>query len=46
MMKNYTEPKLEVLKFGVEDIMLASGEGFNPNATEGNNSWNTGGYAL
>ena len=39
---NYTQPEMEMVKFGVSDVLTTSGvEGYNPDATEGN-GWNVG----
>ena len=41
---NYTQPEMEMVKFGVSDVLATSGvtPGYNPDAQEGSNDWNIG----
>ena len=50
---NYTQPEMEMVKFGVSDVLATSGvtPGYNPDAQEGSNGWiinnsNDQGFAL
>ena len=50
---NYTQPEMEMVKFGVSDVLATSGvtPGYNPDAQEGSNDWiinngNDQGFAL
>ena len=38
---NYTQPELELVKFGVDDVLATSeaAQGYNPNAEQGG-GWN------
>ena len=40
-MKEYITPDMELIRFHVNDVLAASGGGFNPDAEEGN-GWNAG----
>ena len=41
---NYTQPEMEMVKFGVSDVLATStaAPGYNPDAQEGSNDWNIG----
>ncbi|MBR0414824.1 MAG: hypothetical protein IJI67_07125 [Clostridia bacterium] len=43
-MKKYVKPEIELLKFSVEDVILASGVGHNSNSTEPTSSEWSGYY--
>ena len=38
---NYTQPEMEMVKFGVSDVLATStaAPGYNPDAQEGSNGW-------
>ena len=40
-MKEYITPDMKLIRFHVNDVLATSGDGFNPDAEEGN-GWNAG----